>query len=103
MRFLIRASIPTAAGNDLMTSGTFAGRIQSVMEELKPEAAYFAEIDGLRTAILIVDVPDASHIPAIAEPLFIGFNASVRFHPVMLAEDLMAAGPAIEAAAKKYG
>jgi hypothetical protein len=85
-----------------MKAGNFAGRIQSIMEELKPEAAYFTEIDGMRTALLIVDLPDASHIPALAEPFFIGFNASVRFHPVMLAEDLMAAGPAIDAAAKKY-
>ncbi|HVB65526.1 MAG TPA: hypothetical protein VNE17_12395 [Nitrolancea sp.] len=103
MRFLLQASIPTPVANEHMKAGTFAGRIQSIMEDIRPEAAYFTEIDGVRTGLFIVDLPDASHIPAIAEPLFIGFNASVSFHPVMLVEDLMAAGPAIEAAAKKYG
>jgi hypothetical protein len=103
MRFLIQATVPTITGNELMKAGTFASRIQAILEDVHPEAAYFTEVGGSRTAFLIVDLPDASHIPAIAEPFFIGMNCSVEFHPVMLAEDLMNAGPAIDAAAKKYG
>lgn len=45
---------------------------------------------------------DASQIPAIAEPWFLAFNASVELHPVMVPEDLMRAGSAIEAAVTKY-
>jgi hypothetical protein len=42
--------------------------IQSILEQQKAEAAYFLAEDGKRTGILIVNVEDASKIPAIAEP-----------------------------------
>ena len=42
-------------------------------------------------------------MPAVAEPWFLGFNASVEFHPAMVPEDLEKAGPAIEQAVKNYG
>jgi hypothetical protein len=45
---------------------------------------------------------DASQIPAIAEPWFLAFNASVEIHPVMIPDDLAKAGSAIENAVKKY-
>jgi hypothetical protein len=45
---------------------------------------------------------DASQIPAIAEPWFLAFNASVEIHPVMIPDDLAKAGGAIENAVKKY-
>ena len=51
----------------------------------------------------MVNIDDPSEIPAIAEPWFLAFNANVRFHPAMTPDDLMKAGPAIEAAAKRFG
>ena len=45
---------------------------------------------------------DASQIPAIAEPWFLAFNASIECQPVMVPEDLAKAGSAIEAAVNKY-
>jgi hypothetical protein len=45
---------------------------------------------------------DASQIPAIAEPWFLAFNASVEIHPVMIPDDLAKAGGAIENAVKRY-
>ena len=45
---------------------------------------------------------DASQIPAIAEPWFLGFNASIEIHPVMVPDDLAKASSAIEAAVNKY-
>ena len=45
---------------------------------------------------------DASQIPAIAEPWFLAFNAAIAIHPVMIPDDLIKAGSAIEKAVKKY-
>ena len=63
---------------------------------------YFTDDKGQRTAFLFLDMQDASQIPAIAEPWFLSFNASIEIHPVMVPEDLSRAGSAIEAAVKKY-
>lgn len=72
------------------------------MRILKPEAVYFTDDKGQRTAFLFLDMRDASQIPAIAEPWFLAFNASIEIHPVMVPDDLAKAGSAIEAAIKKY-
>ncbi len=45
---------------------------------------------------------DASQIPAIAEPWFLAFNASIEIHPVMVPDDLAKARGAIEKAVKTY-
>lgn len=101
MRFMVKVSMPAETGNAAARSGFQV--IQKILAELKPEAAYFIAENGKRTAILFVDVQDPSQIPAIAEPWFLAFNAAVEFHPVMKAEDLAKAGPAIERAVKEYG
>jgi hypothetical protein len=41
---------------------------------------------------MIVDMPDASKIPALAEPFFLLFDAAVEFRPVMVPADLEKAG-----------
>ena len=102
MRFLIKASCDIEAGNKLAKDGTLGSTVQSILEELKPEAAYFLAENGKRNGFFIVDMQDASQIPAVAEPWFLACNASVEFTPVMLPEDLERAGPAIEQAVKKY-
>jgi hypothetical protein len=48
-----------------------------------------------------VDVADPSRVPAIAEPFFLTFNASVEFHIVMSPEELAKAG--LNDLGKKYG
>lgn len=103
MRFLLRASMPVEPGNAAAKAGTLGSTIQSILSELKPEAAYFTDYDGMRTAFIILDMQDASQIPSIAEPWFIALNAQVEIHAVMVPEDLARAGSAIEEAARKYG
>ena len=58
------------------------------MEELQPETAYFSDIEGARGGYLIVELEDASQIPAIAELLFLGLRATIQIHPVTNPEDL---------------
>ena len=102
MRFLFKISFPVEAGNAAAKKDGF-GAIQKILEQQKPEAAYFIAEDGKRTAILIINMQDASEIPAIAEPWFLALNASIEAVPAMVAADLQKAGPAIAQAVKMYG
>jgi len=102
MRFLLKVNIPVETGNAAAKAGRLEGTIQSILADLKPEAVYFTDDKGQRTAFIFLDMQDASQIPAIAEPWFLAFNAHVEMHPVMVPEDLAKAGPAIEQAVKKY-
>jgi len=99
----MKIELPVEAANRLAKSGTLGSTIQSILEEQKPEAAYFIEMNGRRTGIVVVDLPEASKIPALAEPWFLAFNASIEFHPAMVPADLAKASTDIERVAKKYG
>jgi hypothetical protein len=103
MRFFMKVNIPVEAGNAAAKAGTLATTIQAIIEELKPEAAYFLDDRGQRTALLFFDMKDPSQIPAIAEPWFLALNAAVEIHPVMVPEDLAKAAGAIESAVSRYG
>jgi len=102
MRVLLKFTIPVEANNLNAISGSLAADLQSILAEQKPEAAYFFAQDGKRGGIVILDLKDTAEIPAIAEPYFLAFNASVEISPVMNAEDFARAIPGIEAAVKKY-
>ena len=103
MRMLLKASIPVEAGNATIKSGTLGSNIESILAEQKPEAAYFTLDNGMRTGFIFLDIQDASQLPAILEPWFLAFNASIELTPVMNGEDLGKAGPGIGAAVEKYG
>jgi hypothetical protein len=102
MRFLVKVSMPVEAGNAAVKAGKLGATIQSILADLKPEAVYFTDDNGQRTALLFLEMQNASQIPAIAEPWFLAFNASVEFHPVMVPDDLAKASGAIDAAVNKY-
>lgn len=102
MRMLIQVSIPVEAGNTTISNGNLVSVVQKFIADHKPEAAYFlADEVGNRSAIMVVDMKDASEIPALAEPWFLGLNAQFKIQPVMTPQDLAAAGPAIERAVKE--
>ncbi len=103
MRFIVKARMDVEAANALARAGKLGSTIQAILEELKPEAAYFVADEGQRTAILVIDMEDMSQLPAVAEPWFLAFDADIEATPAMVAEDLEKAGPAIEQAVKKFG
>jgi hypothetical protein len=103
MRFMLTVNMSVEAGNEAAKAGKLGEMLQSIVDELKPEAAYFLADKGQRSAVLILNMEDASQIPAIAEPWFLGVNAQIELRPVMVLEDLMKAAPEMEAAVKKYG
>jgi hypothetical protein len=102
MRFLIKISFPVEAGNAAAKKDGFKV-IQTILEQQRPEAAYFIADGGRRTGILIMDITDAAEIPRIAEPWFLALNASIEATPAMIPEDLQKAAPAIEQAVKTFG
>jgi hypothetical protein len=103
MRFLVKISMPVEAGNAAAKKDGFAA-IQNILQQQKPEAAYFLPQAGQRTGILILNLNDPSEIPAICEPWFLALHASIEVTPVMLPEDLQKAASAIEqAVVKTYG
>ena len=50
MRFMITCRIPVEKGNELVKTGSLGPTVQSIMEDLQPEAAYFVDVDGARGA-----------------------------------------------------
>ena len=102
MRFLVKVTLPVETANAAAKKDGLAA-IRSILEEQKPEAAYFIVDRGKRTAVLILNMDKESDIPRIAEPWFLAFNAEIEATPAMVAEDLADAGPAIASAVEKYG
>ncbi|HLG16564.1 MAG TPA: panthothenate synthetase [Blastocatellia bacterium] len=92
MRLLMQTRIPHDKFNAAVKDGTAGQKLQRILDATKPEAVYFTEYGGLRSAIMIVDVADPSKVPAFAEPWFLLFGADVEFHIVMSPEDLARAG-----------
>lgn len=87
MRFLAKVSFPHEPFSTYVKDGSIDGKMMGILDELKPEAAYFTEMNGKRTGIFIVHMDEASQIPMIAEPFFITFGADFEWHPTMLPED----------------
>ena len=88
MRMLMKVSIPVEAGNEAIRNGTIGKVFQQFSERWHPEAAYFTALGGQRTAIFVVDLPQESDIPAIAEPFFLELQAVLEVGPAMTVEDL---------------
>ncbi len=88
MRMMLKAQMDTAAASKAIQEGRMPTVMQTMMEKLKPEAAYFGPDGGKRTAFIIFQMDDPSQLPAISEPLFSEFNARVDIFPVMDRDDL---------------
>jgi hypothetical protein len=103
MRFMLTLRVPPEQGNAAMKDGSFMPAFQSVLEDLQPEAAYLTEVEGARGGYFVVNIDDASQMPTIFEPFFLGLGATVQIHPVFTPEDMPRVTEAIEQAVQKYG
>jgi hypothetical protein len=92
MKVLMFVKMPHRQFNAAVKDGSAGSKLNRILEATKPEAVYFTEQHGQRGAVLVVDMPDASKIPALAEPWFLTFEADVEFHVAMTPEDLKKGG-----------
>jgi len=103
MRMLLKVNLPVDSANDAIRKGTLGPTIQQILGDLKPEAAYFSEDGGERTAYIFFDMQKPSDLPGVAEPWFLAFNARLTVRPAMTLADLQEAGPGFEKAVKAFG
>ncbi len=102
MRVMLKVNFPVQKANALAREGKLGSTIQKILAELNPEAAYFIAENGKRGGYLFLDIPDSSHLPRLAEPWFLAFDAEVEMAPVMNVQDLANATAFIEKAAQEY-
>lgn len=102
MRTMIRFSFPVDAGNELVSSGRIGKVFQSLMEDLKPEAAYFFPENGQRGGLFVVNMVDSSDLANYLERVWIGIKADVTVMPVMNGEDLQKGLKNIQGIVKRY-
>lgn len=88
MRMMLRWTAPVEKGNEGLRDGSAMKVIESLLDELDPEAAYFYAEGGRRAGMMVFDMTDSSQIPEVAEPLFNGVDAAVEIFPVMNPDDL---------------
>ena len=101
MKMLMIARLHTETFSAAVRDGSAGRKTDAILDETKPEAVYFTEVQGERTVMMIVDLKSSPAIPALAEPWFLTFNADVEFHVVMNRQDLKEAG--LDAVGKKWG
>ena len=88
MRMMLKFTVPMAKGNAAINDGSLAATTEAIMTKLKPEAAYFASLDGKRGGMLFFDLADPSQIVEVVEPFFLKLEAEVELVPVMNGDDL---------------
>jgi hypothetical protein len=100
----MKVSIPVDGGNAAARSGKLGTTVKGILDDLKPEAAYFTANEfGERCGYIVFDMKETSQIPSISEPWFLSLNARVTISPAMNPQDLATAAPGIERAVKTYG
>ncbi|MFG1805348.1 DUF3303 family protein [Streptomyces sp. NPDC049040] len=87
MRMLLTAKMDTETANQAVTDGTMSKMVQEMVEELRPESAYFTTSQGNRCCYLVFDMKDSAQMPRMLEPFFHA-EAEVDLRPVMTVDDL---------------
>jgi hypothetical protein len=101
MRVLIIAKLDNDAGNELISSGQIGPKLEQLLNDLKPEAAYFLP-HGRRAMHLVVNLEDPSQLVTFLEPLWLLTKAEVDVVPVMVQQDLQRGMQAMPELVRKY-
>ena len=85
---MLKYTIPVEKGNEAAKDGSLGLAIDALIEQVKPEAAYFMVEQGTRAGIVVFNETDQSRLPKINEPMFAKLNAAIEIYPVLTLEDL---------------
>jgi hypothetical protein len=88
MRTMLKFTVPVERSNQAIKDGSLKKTLESIMTRLKPEAAYFAALEGKRGGMIFFNMAAPSEIVEICEILFLNLDAAVEFVPVMNLDDL---------------
>jgi hypothetical protein len=103
MRVMIKFAFPAETGNAAIRSGKVDKVFQQIIEDLKPEAAYFHAVDRDRGGFFVFNMQESSQLAEIAERLFFGLNAKIEAIPVMTADDLRNGLAGVQETIRRYG
>ena len=103
MRIMIKFAFPVDAGNEAIRSGKMERVFQGILEELKPEAAYFFPRRRKTSGFFVVEMKKSSQVVEIAERFFFGLNARIDMVPVMAVEDLQKGLSGVQGIIQRYG
>ena len=96
IRMMLKVQIPPDGGNEAIKAGNQGAIFEALIDQIKPEAVYFTQEDGLRTAYFVYTIYETTDFAAIHEPLIQGFGARVYDMPALTWEELKQAFGAID-------
>lgn len=92
MRILFKITIPVEPFSTFARAGLAGQKFGAILESTKPESIYFTGNGSGRGAVVVHDVQDGSHIPALVEPWMLMFNAHIEYSVAITPEELMRSG-----------
>ena len=96
IRMMLKVQMPVEAGNDAIKAGRQGKIFEALIKKIKPEAAYFSQENGLRTAYFVYMVHNTTDFAAIHEPLIQGLGARVYDLPALTWNELKQSFVAID-------
>ena len=102
MRCLVHATLTNESGNALVRNPNFAEQIQTILDDLRPEAVYFAAANGQRSIYAVCNLESGADIPRVSEPFWLAFNAHVEIVPLITPEEMQQVGSVIGQITQKY-
>ena len=90
MRMFLEVKMEVETANRAIKDGSLGKIVEGFMAKAKPEGVWFTALEGKRCMIAVFDLASTSHIPPLAEPFFVGLNATFEMTPAMDVADLQA-------------
>jgi hypothetical protein len=88
MRVIVKFTFPTQETNPLVQDGSIGQTMQTMIGNLRPEAAYFCHVGGRRGGYLVANLEEGSELVTKIEPFFLEMGAQIETFPVMNADEL---------------